>query len=275
MPELPEVETTRRGIDAVITGRPLTRLVVHESRMRWPIPTELPALVGGHTVRECGRRGKYLLLRFDHGTQIVHLGMSGSLRSVAPGEFLRKHDHVEWIFDQAVLRLHDPRRFGAVLWHPDADGPVENHPLLAKLGIEPFDPRFDGAWLHHHFKNHGAAIKQVLLAGRAVVGVGNIYASESLFRARINPKTPANKLSRARCDRLADMVRATLTDALTSGGSTLRDYVGATGEPGAYFEIHAAVYERAGQPCRVCGTPIRRIVQGQRATYYCPKCQKT
>ena len=129
--------------------------------------------------------------------------------------------------------------------------------------------------LHHHFKSHGAAIKQVLLAGMAVVGVGNIYASESLFRARINPKTPANKLSRARCDRLADMVRATLADALTSGGSTLRDYVGATGEPGAYFEIHAAVYERAGQPCRVCGTPIKRIVQGQRATYYCPKCQKT
>ncbi len=243
--------------------------------MRWPIPADLPALLGGRTVLECGRRGKYLLLRFDHGTQIVHLGMSGSLRSVAPGEFLRKHDHVEWIFDQAVLRLHDPRRFGAVLWHPDADGPVENHPLLAKLGIEPFDPRFDGAWLHHHFKNHGAAIKQVLLAGMAVVGVGNIYASESLFRARINPKTPANRLSRARCDRLADMVRATLADALTSGGSTLRDYVGATGEPGAYFEIHAAVYERAGQPCRVCGTPIKRIVQGQRATYYCPKCQKT
>lgn len=243
--------------------------------MRWPIPSDLPALLSGRTVLECGRRGKYLLLRFDHGTQIVHLGMSGSLRSTAPGEFLRKHDHVEWIFDQAVLRLHDPRRFGAVLWHPDADGPIENHPLLAKLGIEPFDPRFDGAWLHRHFKRHGAAVKQVLLAGMAVVGVGNIYASESLFRARINPKTPANKLSAARCDRLADMVRATLADALTSGGSTLRDYVGASGEPGAYFEIHAAVYEREGQPCKVCGTPIRRFVQGQRATYYCPKCQKT
>ena len=163
---------------------------------------------------------QYLLLRFEHGTQIVHLGMSGSLRSVAPGEFLRKHDHVEWIFDQAVLRLHDPRRFGAVLWHAAGDGPIEAHPLLAKLGIEPFDPRFDGAWLHRHFQRHGAAIKQVLLAGAAVVGVGNIYASESLFRARINPKTPANKLSPARCDRLAECVRATLADALTSGGST-------------------------------------------------------
>ena len=274
MPELPEVETTRRGIDAVITGRTLQRLVIHESRMRWPIPPDLPAQVGGRAVLECARRGKYLLLRFEHGTQIVHLGMSGSLRSVPPGEFLRKHDHVEWVFDQAVLRLHDPRRFGAVLWHPQADGPIEAHPLLAKLGIEPFDPRFDGAWLHRHFKNHGAAVKQVLLAGMVVVGVGNIYASESLFRARINPKTPANKLSAARCERLADMVRATLADALTSGGSTLRDYVGATGEPGAYFQIHAAVYEREGQPCRVCTTPIRRFVQGQRATYYCPKCQR-
>ena len=187
------------------------------------------------------------------------------------GEFLRKHDHVEWIFDQAVAGI---TRASARCCNAAGDGPIEAHPLLAKLGIEPFDPRFDGAWLHRHFQRHGAAIKQVLLAGAAVVGVGNIYASESLFRARINPKTPANKLSPARCDRLAECVRATLADALTSGGSTLRDYVGATGEPGAYFEIHAAVYEREGQPCRVCGTPIKRIVQGQRATYYCPKCQK-
>jgi len=274
MPELPEVETTRRGIDAVITGRKLSRLVVHEPRMRWPVPPDLPGLLAGRTVLECARRGKYLLLRFEHGTQIVHLGMSGSLRNVAPGEFLRKHDHVEWIFDHAVLRLHDPRRFGAVLWHDSAAGPIEQHPLLARLGIEPFDPRFDGAWLHRHFRGRAMAIKQALLAGDAVVGVGNIYASESLFRARIHPATPARRLSPARCDRLADMIRATLADALASGGSTLRDYVGATGEPGAYFEIHAAVYEREAQPCRACGAPIRRIVQGQRATYYCPRCQR-
>jgi len=157
---------------------------------------------------------------------------------------------------------------------PKAEREERVEKVMRTLGIEQFDPAFDGAWLHRHFKNHSAAIKQVLLAGMAVVGVGNIYASESLFRARINPKTPANKLSPARCERLADMVRATLADALTSGGSTLRDYVGATGEPGAYFEIHAAVYEREGLPCRVCATPIRRIVQGQRATYYCPKCQR-
>ena len=285
MPELPEVETTRRGIDAVITGKPLRRLLVHEARMRWPIPAEMPDLLAGRTVIECSRRGKYLLLRFEHGVQIVHLGMSGSLRVVqnspaagppqdAGAPFLRKHDHVEWIFDHAILRLHDPRRFGAVLWHPDEDGPVESHPLLAKLGIEPFDPRFDGRWLHRHFQGRGIAIKQALLAGSAVVGVGNIYCSESLFRAGIAPRTPAGKLSLPRCERLAEAIRATLADALEAGGSTLRDYVGASGEPGAYFAIHAAVYERAGQPCKVCGTPIRRLVQGQRATYYCPSCQK-
>ncbi|MGN6581552.1 MAG: bifunctional DNA-formamidopyrimidine glycosylase/DNA-(apurinic or apyrimidinic site) lyase [Bordetella sp.] len=274
MPELPEVETTRRGIDAVITGKPLRRLLVHESRMRWPIPAEMPSLLAGRTVIECNRRGKYLLLRFEHGVQIVHLGMSGSLRAVPPKAFLRKHDHVEWIFDHAILRLHDPRRFGAVLWHPDEDGPIENHPLLAKLGIEPFDPRFDGRWLRRQFENRGMAVKQALLAGSAVVGVGNIYCSESLFRAGIDPRTPAGKISLPRCERLAEAIRATLSDALESGGSTLRDYVGASGEPGAYFAIHAAVYERAGQPCKVCGTPIRRLVQGQRATYFCPRCQK-
>jgi len=274
MPELPEVETTRRGIDAVITGKTLRRLVVREPRMRWPIPPDLPALLSQRAVLECARRGKYLLLRFEHGTQIVHLGMSGSLRSVPAGESPRKHDHVDWIFDHATLRLHDPRRFGAVLWHPDSAGPVAAHPLLARLGIEPFDPRFDGAWLHSQFRGRSVAIKQALLAGDAVVGVGNIYASESLFRAGIDPRTPAGRVSRARCARLADMVRATLADALASGGSTLRDYVGASGQPGSYFEIHAAVYERAGRPCRVCGTPIRRLVQGQRATYYCPTCQR-
>lgn len=274
MPELPEVETTRRGIAPLMTGRALKRLVIHESRLRWPIPAGLDVLLAERTVVACERRGKYLLLRFEHGTQIIHLGMSGSLRRVPPGEFLRKHDHVEWIFEDAVFRLHDPRRFGAVLWHPGDAGPLLEHPLLAKLGIEPFDPRFNGEWLHRHFQGRAMAVKQALLAGDAVVGVGNIYASESLFRARIHPATPAGRLSRARCDRLAQAVLQTLSDALTSGGSTLRDYVNSDSEPGAYFDIHAAVYERAGQPCKVCGTLIRRIVQGQRATYYCPRCQR-
>jgi len=274
MPELPEVETTRRGIDAVMTGHRLSHLVIRHPHLRWPIPPELPALLADQTVLACERRGKYLLLRFAHGTQIVHLGMSGSLRRVPADEAPRLHDHVDWVFPHATFRLHDPRRFGAVLWHDAASGPIESHPLLARLGIEPFDPRFDAAWLHDHFKGRRVAVKQALLAGHAVVGVGNIYASESLFRARINPRTQAQKLSLARCQRLFEAIRSTLLDALASGGSTLRDYVGASGEPGAYFTIHAAVYERDGQPCRVCQTPIKRIVQGQRATYYCPKCQR-
>jgi formamidopyrimidine-DNA glycosylase len=275
MPELPEVETTRRGIAPLIIGQPLTRLVVSNPRLRWPVPDDLPALLRGQVVVACDRRGKYLLLRFAHGTQIVHLGMSGSLRSTPAGEAPRLHDHVEWQFPQATLRLHDPRRFGSVLWHPASAGPDETHPLLSKLGIEPFDPRFNAAWLHSKFAGRKADIKQVLLAGHAVVGVGNIYASESLFRARINPKTPAGQLSMARCERLFQAIRSALTDALESGGSTLRDYVNADGQPGAYFTVHAAVYERAGLACPVCQTPIRRIVQGQRATYYCPRCQRT
>jgi formamidopyrimidine-DNA glycosylase len=274
MPELPEVETTRRGIDAVATGYTLRKMIVHESRMRWPIPADLPNLVADQVVRACRRRGKYLLIEFDSGTQLIHLGMSGSLRSVLNGELLRKHDHVEWQFDHVTLRLHDPRRFGSVLWHPIALGPVENHPLLSKLGIEPFDPMFNARWLKKGLAGRKVSIKQALLAGDVVVGAGNIYASESLFRARIHPKTQAARVSLARCERLAESLKQTLTDALESGGSTLRDYVNATGEAGAYFTLHAAVYEKEGEPCKVCATPIKRIVQGQRATYFCPSCQK-
>lgn len=274
MPELPEVETTRRGIDAVATGQTLNCMVVHESRMRWPIPPELAGQIQGQTLRACLRRGKYILMEFDSGTVLIHLGMSGSLRSVVRGELLRKHDHVEWLFDKATLRLHDPRRFGCVLWHPRCAGPVERHPLLEKLGIEPFDPGFNAKYMHDGLSKRSMPIKQALLAGDIVVGAGNIYASESLFRARIHPKTKANRVSLARCERLVKAIRDTLTDALASGGSTLRDYVNATGEPGAYFTLHAAVYERENAPCRVCTTPIKRIVQGQRATYFCPRCQK-
>ncbi|WP_026067842.1 bifunctional DNA-formamidopyrimidine glycosylase/DNA-(apurinic or apyrimidinic site) lyase [Pusillimonas noertemannii] len=274
MPELPEVETTRRGIATVMPGQPLRRLLVHEPRMRWPVPPHLSARVAGQTVRSCERRGKYLLLNFDHGTMIIHLGMSGSLRSAPPDEPRRKHDHIEWIFDHARFLLHDPRRFGAVLWHDSRDGPLLAHPLLARLGVEPFGPDLVPAFLHAQLRGKRVAIKQALLAGNIVVGVGNIYASEALFRARIHPSTPAGRLSLQRCERLCEAIKATLQDALASGGSTLRDYVNASGQPGAYFEIHAAVYDREKQPCRVCTTPIRRIVQGQRATYYCPSCQR-
>lgn len=274
MPELPEVETTRRGIATIMPGQVLKRLIVHESRMRWPIPPDVSQKVDGQIVQSCERRGKYLLINFASGTLIVHLGMSGSLRRAAMDEDRRKHDHVEWVFEHARFLLHDPRRFGAVLWHEAADGSVLTHPLLAKLGLEPFDPLFTPAWLHRHMLGKSAAIKQVLLAGQIVVGVGNIYASEALFRARIHPEMQAGKLSLKRCALLWAAITETLNDALVSGGSTLRDYVNANGQAGAYFEIHAAVYDRENKPCRVCATPIRKIVQGQRATYFCPKCQR-
>lgn len=274
MPELPEVETTRRGLAPIMTDQVLETFLVHDSRLRWPVPLDMPATVKGQIVRHCGRRGKYLLIGFDHGTQIVHLGMSGSLRRVPMAEPRRKHDHAEWVFPDARFLLHDPRRFGAILWHPANAGPINEHPLLARLGVEPFDPAFNGEHLARAFAGRTLPIKQALLAGTVVVGVGNIYASEALFRARINPRLPAGRLSRRRCAALAEAVKETLAQAIESGGSTLRDYVNATGTPGAYFTLHAAVYEKAGQPCGRCTTPIRRIVQGQRATYFCPKCQR-
>jgi len=274
MPELPEVETTRRAVAALITGETLAQLRVHEPRMRWPVPADLPAQVRGQRVLACERRGKYLLIRFGHGTQLVHLGMSGSLRSVAYDEPRRRHDHVEWVFPQARLLLHDPRRFGAVLWHAQGAGSLWQHPLLAQLGMEPFNPAFGGEHLRAQWRSKQQAVKLALLAGTAVVGVGNIYACEALFAAGIHPTTPAGRLSGARCARLADAIRAVLAQALESGGSTLRDYVQVSGEHGTYFQLHAAVYERAGQQCKRCKGIIRRIVQGQRSTYYCPRCQR-
>lgn len=255
-------------------GRTLRQLVVHEPRLRWPVPAELPGQLRDQPVLACDRRGKYLLIRFPHGTQIIHLGMSGSLRRVGLSEPLRKHDHIEWCFDEGRFLLHDPRRFGAVLWHPHHAGPVLDHPLLASLGIEPFDPAFTPQWLHAQLRGRRQAIKPLLLGGQVVVGVGNIYASEALFLAGIHPQLAAGRLTRPRCVRLHAAIVQTLQQALDAGGSTLRDYVDARGEPGAYFTLHAAVYERAGQACPRCQTPIRRIVQGQRATYFCPACQK-
>ncbi|GAA4413050.1 formamidopyrimidine-DNA glycosylase [Advenella faeciporci] len=274
MPELPEVETTRRGLDSVITGHQLNEIRIHHHQFRWPIPENLNQILQGHVLQACERRGKYLLLAFEHGVLIIHLGMSGSIRRVAPGEFLLKHDHVEFVFDNAEFRLNDPRRFGAVLWHPAENGDILNHQLLARLGIEPFDPQFTATYLHKALQDKKSAIKTVLLSGEIVVGVGNIYASESLFRARINPQTAAQTLSHARCKRLHQAILETLTAALESGGSTLKDYTGTNGEVGAYFAIHAAVYDKEGVPCKKCGTLIRKIIQGQRATYFCPKCQR-
>lgn len=274
MPELPEVETTRRGLATIMTGRKLRELLIHEARMRWPIPPELQQLVRDQTVLECARRGKYLLIYFENGVQIVHLGMSGSLRNVPMDAPLRKHDHVEWRFDDARFLLHDPRRFGAVLWHPNTAGPVLQHPLLAKLGVEPLGAEFTPELLYQGTRGRKQSIKQILLGGHLVVGVGNIYASEALYLAGIKPTIAGEKLSMPRCQRLHSAIISTLNKALEAGGSTLRDYVQADGSAGDYFSLHAAVYERAGQPCPQCANPIRRLVQGQRATYFCPVCQK-
>jgi len=274
MPELPEVETTRRGIAPFMNGQILRQLIVHEPRMRWPIAADLPVRVNGQVLRRCDRRGKYLLLHFDHGCLLIHLGMSGSLRRASLSEPRRKHDHVEWRFDESRFLLHDPRRFGAVLWHATDQEPVETHPLLVHLRVEPLGEAFTAAHLQRGIRGKQQPIKLALLGGKIVVGVGNIYACESLFRAGIHPLTPAGKLSARRVERLHAAIQEVLQNALDSGGSTLRDYVDASGQPGAYFDIHARVYDRTGQPCHTCQTPIRRIMQAQRATYYCPKCQR-
>lgn len=276
MPELPEVETTRRGIVRLAHQQPLIEMAIRERRLRWPIASTLPRALDHTRLWDCQRRGKYLLMTFDPaGTLLVHLGMSGSIRAVPAESLWLAHDHVQWRFSNgACLRYHDPRRFGAIVWHPQDAGDVKDHPLLARLGVEPFDTAFTAYHLLAGLKNKKVAIKQALLAGHIVVGVGNIYASESLFRARIHPTQAAGDISRHQAQRLVSAIRATLTDALASGGSTLRDYVDASGEPGSYFTLHAAVYEKKDQPCRVCQTKIRRIVQGQRATYLCPRCQR-
>lgn len=278
MPELPEVEVTRRALAPHVEGLTVRAVRVRDRRLRWPVPAQLGRLLAGRPLLRLDRRGKYLLWRFPHGTLISHLGMSGSWRlhltaPPPPGA----HDHADLEFGAGrtvrVARLTDPRRFGALLWHPRGRGDVERHALLARLGREPFDARFDGAYLYAATRGRRASIKQVLLGGDVVVGVGNIYASESLFRAGIDPRRPAHRLGRARCTRLADAIRAVLTEAIERGGSTLRDFVGADGSTG-YFTLAARVYDRAGLPCLACAAPIRRIVQGQRATYYCPRCQR-
>lgn len=274
MPELPEVEVTRRALEPQLVGRALEAVVVRQPRLRQPVPEGLDVLLRGAVLEEIERRGKYLLWRFANGTLISHLGMTGVWRiHPRPAPAPRAHDHLDLVFRGALARLTDPRRFGAVLWHPAAAGDVLAHPALASLGVEPFDARFDGAWLHRHTRGRRVAIKPLLLGGQVVVGVGNIYCSESLFRAGIDPRSPAGRLSAPRYARLAAAVREVLAEAIAVGGSTLRDFVSAEGAEG-YFMREAAVYGREDLPCRVCGTPVRRLVQGQRATYWCPRCQR-
>jgi formamidopyrimidine-DNA glycosylase len=277
MPELPEVEVTRRGVGPHIEGRTVETVVMRRDGLRWPFPPQLQQLLAGRQVLRTGRRGKYLLIHFEHGTLIVHLGMSGHLRVMDSGIEPEKHDHFDLVVQAPqglqVLRMKDPRRFGAVLWHDDADGLLEHHVLLRGLGVEPLEPGFSGKLLYDQTRQRGAAVKLVLLAGDIVVGVGNIYASESLFRAGINPKTPARRISLARYEKLAQAVREILAEAIVQGGSTLRDFISVNGQSG-YFQQTYFVYDRAGVPCKVCAAPIRQIKQGQRSTFYCVNCQK-
>ncbi len=273
MPELPEVEVVRRGLQAGLSRRVVSRVEVREPRLRWPVPEGLSRELAGRRLESVGRRGKYLLMDFGGATLIAHLGMSGNFRILEAPQAPARHDHVDIDFGERLLRYHDPRRFGAMLWHTPADGPVSAHPLLAGLGVEPFSDEFDGEMLYRATRGRAAAIKQLLLSGTVVVGVGNIYASESLFRAGIRPSTPARRIGRERCERLAGAIRETLADAIARGGSSLRDFVGSDGQ-GGYFQLDCFVYGRAGQPCRVCGTPVAMRRDQQRATYWCPACQR-
>jgi formamidopyrimidine-DNA glycosylase len=271
MPELPEVEVTRRSFAGAIHGARVTGLRLGKP-LRWPIGVDPETLLGA-LVGSVQRRGKYLWLPLgDRGGLLMHLGMSGSLAFLdttpAPGA----HDHFDLHTDRGLLRLSDPRRFGAVVWGSALDAePVAT--LLGGLGLEPFDERFDGLHLHAALSGRRVAIKQALLAGDIVVGAGNIYACESLFMAGIDPRLPSGKLSRPRADKLALAVRTVLGQALEAGGTTLRDFRDAHGVAGS-FQMQAQVYGREGEPCRRCGTAIRRIVQGQRSTFFCPQCQK-
>ncbi|MFT3801933.1 MAG: bifunctional DNA-formamidopyrimidine glycosylase/DNA-(apurinic or apyrimidinic site) lyase [Burkholderiaceae bacterium] len=272
MPELPEVEIVRRGLQRSLQGGTLRRVDVREPRLRWPVAGDLAIGPQDRPLVEVGRRGKYLLLDFSSGWLLVHLGMSGSLRFLPEPGAVGRHDHIDLVFDRGTLRYNDPRRFGAMVWHEAASGPVLAHPLLAGLGVEPLSPGFDGDLLYEASRGRTVPVKQFLLAGAIVVGVGNIYASESLFRAGIRPTVAAGRISRPRYRALAEAIRQTLTIAIERGGSTLRNYVSTDGEPG-YAQVDALVYARDGQPCRRCGTPIRVIRQQGRATYFCPRCQ--
>ena len=269
MPELPEVEVTRRGIAPHLTGRVISGITVREPRLRWPVNARARTLTG-LSVRGVARRGKYLLIDCGAGHLIVHLGMSGSLRVVPSGTPPGKHDHFDLEMGDVLLRLRDPRRFGAVLW---STARVERHRLLAGLGIEPLARDFDGNHLHALTRGARVAIKVLLMDAKRIAGVGNIYANESLFRAGVHPRLQAHRLSLARCARLASEIKATLRAAIRAGGSSLRDYSGATGQLGC-FQMNYSVYDRAGLPCRDCGAPIRRMVQGQRSTFFCAACQR-
>ncbi len=270
MPELPEVETTRRGIAPHLVGQRVSRVIVRERRLRWPIPEDLDVRLSGQRIEAVERRAKYLLIRFEAGTLIAHLGMSGSLRLVEGALPPAKHEHVDLLLESGqALRYTDPRRFGALLW---SDDPL-NHVLLASLGPEPLSEAFDGERLFQLSRGRSMAVKPFIMDNAVVVGVGNIYASEALFAAGIDPRRPAGGISRARYLKLADEIKRILALAIERGGTTLRDFVGGDGKPG-YFQQELFVYGRGGEFCKHCGTTLREVRLGQRASVYCSRCQR-
>jgi formamidopyrimidine-DNA glycosylase len=270
MPELPEVETTRRGIEPYVTGRRVVRLVVRNPALRWRVTPKLVRELTGQTIRSVQRRGKYLLLATDHGTALLHLGMSGSLRVVPATQAADAHDHVDIVLDNGdCLRLHDPRRFGSLLWTRDDP---QKHKLLRDLGPEPLSADFSGDYLFKKSRRRKRAIRDFLLDSQIIAGIGNIYANEALFTAGLRPTRAAGRINRDQYTRLAGTIRETLNRALKAGGTTLRDFRNGHGEPG-YFQLSLNVYGREGDPCLVCRTPVRARRLGQRSAFFCPKCQ--
>jgi len=270
LPELPEVETTRRGIAPHITGQTVRRVIVRNASLRWPVPQQLDQTLRNHAVDGVDRRGKYILVRFEHGSLILHLGMSGSLRVCSDATAPLKHDHVDFEFtNNQLLRYHDPRRFGSILW--TSDDPYQ-HKLLAGLGPEPLLADFNGEHLFQASRGRTQAIKTFIMDSHIVVGVGNIYASEALFASGIRPQTLAGKVSRDRYHKLAMAIRMILNKAITKGGTTLRDFTNSDGKPG-YFQQTLKVYGRDQLPCKKCKEPIQHLVIGQRASYFCRHCQ--
>ena len=274
MPELPEVEVSRQGLLPFLPGRRIVEAVFRAPRLRHEIPGQLSSRLAGLRIDGILRRGKYLLFdcesRQHGGWLILHLGMSGSLRLVAPGTPPQKHDHVDLVFENTTLRFRDPRRFGTVLWHEG--GAIATHPLIAIMGVEPLTDAFNADWLYDQTRRRSMPIKPLLMDSHFVVGIGNIYAAESLFSAGISPVRAANRIGRERYERLIPAIKQTLARSIAAGGSSVRDYVHSDGGAGC-FQLSCAVYDRAGEPCPACGQPVRVIRQAGRSTFYCPRCQ--
>ena len=270
MPELPEVETTRRGIEPHVLNKPIIQVLVRQASLRWPVSPELSQMLVGSRFSAVGRRAKYLLFESGTGRMMVHLGMSGSLRIATSDQPIRKHDHIDIVFEEGkILRYHDPRRFGSVFWLPDESG----HSLLENLGPEPLSDEFDGDYLFKASRGRKVAVKLLVMNAQVVVGVGNIYANEALFNAGIRPDRPAGGISRARYQRLAVEIKTILASAIESGGTTLRDFVREDGSPG-YFKQRLAVYGRGGEPCHHCGKALTETRLGNRTTVFCRRCQR-